>query len=156
MKYNCTVCNYATNDRSNWSRHKNRCSLKSKDEIRDTNIGSKSKDEISSTNTTSKFVCPFCEKSFSSNSCLSRHKLHWCSKNKPDDKDVSSNECAENDDSNKKKNELIKDLIIELKRDKEYFKSLAKKSSEIAEVAVKVAKTAVNALKSIVESYSMQ
>jgi hypothetical protein len=158
MKYNCIDCNYLTDDRCNWARHnKSQSHLNKVDDV----VNSKKQqaddkcagtcagtcaDKCAGTcagtfiSEKQKFVCLHCEVSFSSNSCLSRHKKHRCTKNQFD----------ETNDKLKNKDDLIK----ELKKDKEYFKSLAEKAGNVTSSAITIAKKSMSALNYITKNFT--
>ena len=104
MKYNCTDCNYSTDDKGNWSRHnKSKTHLKKVEDA--TNLKKLQADDKSSGQLSGqlsghisghisdipfnasndknkeKFICPYCDQSFSLKANLYRHKNHRCSKN---------------------------------------------------------------------------
>jgi DNA-directed RNA polymerase subunit RPC12/RpoP len=121
MKYNCSDCDYSTDDRRNWERHKKSKSHLKKEPEQTNSIKRQvdnnltgtctgtctgictctytgictgictgtytgaCTDHVTTTSTNdiikAKYICPYCDKSFSSNSSLSRHKKHRCSKN---------------------------------------------------------------------------
>jgi len=65
MKYNCSQCKYATDDKSNFNKH-----IKSTSHTplpSSVNIGKHTS-----------FVCQACNKVYSSKQSLSRHRLHYC------------------------------------------------------------------------------
>ena len=84
MEYNCTDCNYATNDKSNFQKHLRSIKhIKKSDELKN---NSKSihkliinwSDDIPEEDT-NVYECPFCKNTYSSSSNLTRHKKS-CSK----------------------------------------------------------------------------
>lgn len=114
MKYNCGVCPYKTNDKSNFNRHLNSKShpLSSDSIVED--------DKTSQ----SKYVCSICNKSFASRQGLSRHKLNVCINQMPEedseDKDELSQEPIDNIDDSpannnyKKETKQINDKLNDL------------------------------------------
>ena len=72
MKYNCEICNYETDDKSNFNKHLNsKAHAKKNTGIHNININVNKM-------LPSKFQCPICLKFYSSVSSLSRHKNKYC------------------------------------------------------------------------------
>ena len=151
MKYHCENCNYSTDDRGNWTRHKKSQShLKKEEELINSkkpsidnkptghvvgyvaghvagHVAGYVADDNSNISDKSKFVCPYCSETFGSHSSLYRHKNHRCSKNI----DNESNDNSEDKpkikiNKSKKQTEDLLKQIEELKKDKE----LAEKDKE--------------------------
>ena len=105
MKYNCSNCDYSTDDCSNWSKHNKSKSHLKKVQTQPNSVAGQLPGQLpghvadENNINKSKLICPYCDQSFSSNQSLSRHKNHRCSKNIIDEK---------NDDSRvKPKNEMV-------------------------------------------------
>jgi hypothetical protein len=120
MKYNCTSCDYSTDDRSNWAKHNKAQShlnkvdevINSKKSLADNKTTghmsghlsghmsgqqsghmsghmsgqlsgqlSDTQNDVVNVVNKPKFICPYCDQSFSLKENLSRHKNHRCSKN---------------------------------------------------------------------------
>ncbi|ARF08374.1 hypothetical protein Catovirus_1_424 [Catovirus CTV1] len=86
MKYDCICCNYSTNDKGNWSKHK-----KSLKHIKNSNKVDKTTTSLSDPNPTlirplsegvvfKKYICQHCGEVFSVKGNLSRH-LKYCKQN---------------------------------------------------------------------------
>ena len=73
MQFVCFLCNYATNDISNFSRHKKTEKHILNEQIEKNEITQMEKKEING-----EFVCEHCDKSFSSKSNLTRHQKRYC------------------------------------------------------------------------------
>lgn len=88
MKYNCESCNYSTDDKGNWSKHK-----KSKKHFKNSYKENKTTTNNSDCNpkvfrlksegikTKKEYICEHCDEIFSLRSNLSRH-LKYCKQNK--------------------------------------------------------------------------
>jgi DNA-directed RNA polymerase subunit M/transcription elongation factor TFIIS len=116
LKYNCSCCNYSTEYSGNWSKHKKtkshlKKSIQSDDKpvaaLRSTN------NQFGTTSTSIiKFFCPYCDADFGTKQSLSRHKNKRCPLNNTNDL--------------KKQIEDLLKKNIELKDDKETFKTITK------------------------------
>lgn len=124
MKYNCTTCNYSSNDKSNFNRHlKSKAHIqiqKSVNRVNRVNRLSKIDDnenKVSKKNTTTEkcinnknFYCDACNTYFSSAPSLSRHKNKRC-------KNIESLDSEKN-------NTVMNDILIQLKQTTEINKEL--------------------------------
>jgi hypothetical protein len=95
-----------------------------------------------------KFVCPYCNATFSFNQSLSRHKKYRCSKNVDSELDI----CKE-----KKPKEDINALKIKCdlyEKQNAYLQSLVDKAGTIASDAITSVKSTTSALNYIVQTFS--
>ena len=77
MKFSCILCNYETNDKSNYNRHLNSNAHTNKNKVNN-NIKT---DVKLQPNKTKKYQCPNCLKIYTSAPGLSRHKNNYCHTN---------------------------------------------------------------------------
>jgi hypothetical protein len=167
MKYNCKTCDYTTDRSSNWARHNNsKTHLKKVQDVTNKEndkklVGSRAgsrADSDKQDNTIEKdnkeFVCPHCDKSFNHKQSLLRHIKHRCTEKK---ENITNSRCNKKEKSNsieefeKEKFDYIKDIIEELKKDKEYFKSLVTSAGNITATAVN---SSTSALKYIMQNFN--
>ena len=158
MTFNCKDCNYSTGDSGNWSRHnKSNAHIKKVQEKEHLNIKNGPKPltgqlagQLTGQLTTqnderikSKYVCPYCKQSLGSASSLSRHKNHRCSKNVANDESSDDLHIKSTSKASKTIKELEKDNES-LKKELEYFKSLATNAIDTAKSSSKASETNAN------------
>ena len=180
MKYNCSNCNYSTDDCSNWSKHNKSKSHLKKVQTQLNNVAGQLTGQLAGqlagqltgqltgqlagqltgqvTDTTnkSKLICPYCDQLFSSNQSLSRHKNHRCSKNtigeKNEDSHIKSKkELQKQNEELKKSNEKLQE---ELKKNNEFVKSTVKKTNDITSAAITTAKKSISTLNYIAQNFT--
>jgi len=138
MEYRCTVCNYETHDKSNFSKHS-----KSQKHIKKVNESTKFAHVIpnmSIYNTANQSKCQYCDKLFSNSSSLARHK-NTCSEKKINE--LQTNHKI-NDLSNKLDN--VNGLNKKLEEEVKYLKSLIASAGGVI-------KTSVSALAYVAKNY---
>lgn len=140
-EFNCTICNYSTDDKSNFIKHKN--TTKHNKKVQETNkklIAPRKSSNILAENV---FQCPHCENKYTRVGNLTRHKKI----------------CPENPDINNKKIEVLELNNDKLQKEIEYLKSLHDKDAELAKSlrdkdaeVVKQLKDQVTHLKSLINN----
>jgi hypothetical protein len=109
MKYKCDVCDYGTEDLSNYKKHN-----KSKKHMVNIKLHSDIKKTKTCEENTIKFTCVACNKEFKHKSSLCKHKKQFCIKSKKDEQTSTDYQMK------------IKDLEIELMKSREdKYKSIA-------------------------------
>ncbi len=125
MKYNCTLCNYLTDDRKNFSHHKK--TKKHLEKVNNQLISSKNLQKTPKTSETSEseqegiYQCNFCKLKFTRADNLARHMKKSCVMNEINDVKI---------DSVLKEKELIQKQLEELKKEKEELKKDKEKQLE--------------------------
>jgi len=145
MEYNCTNCNYATSDKSNFQKHlKSQKHLKKEQQLQnETQLKLKY-----NLNRTINYQCSFCSNTFSTAGSLARHKRACGDKQKVEMSFINAIE--KKDTVIEKKDSEIEKKDIELKQLREEVKYL----KTLITNAGGVIKTSVSALSYVAKNYN--